>query len=299
RKLKFSFSAKAFTEVFTYSFCSAKENQFEDKDAQGLALQNPMPEEFQELKLSPYPSLIKSIISNQDRFEQIRVFEYARTYHRQKDELAAEKRWFCFAQLKNYKKNTPLESFTQDFLNLRDDVLQILLELNLPEISLERTQISYLHPNASLVAKWEGKTLFELGYLHPAQQDSLGLNQRLLLGKIDFSILLELYQKHIQSNRFHAPSVFPEDKIDISLVLDEKEPSEAYANIISQAQIPEAQKVWVHDIYSGENLPEGKKSVTYRVQLVTYDKTFSGKRIQEITQTLVHLAKDNNLQMRE
>ncbi|MEM7181882.1 MAG: phenylalanine--tRNA ligase subunit beta, partial [Spirochaetota bacterium] len=39
RKLKFSFSAKAFTEVFTYSFCSAKENQFEDKDAQGLALQ--------------------------------------------------------------------------------------------------------------------------------------------------------------------------------------------------------------------------------------------------------------------
>ena len=86
--------------------------------------------------------------------------------------------------------------------------------------------------------------------------------------------------------------------MDISLVMDRTATTENYAQLVSKLGVSEIQSVWVHDIYTGQNISPDKKSVTYRIALMNYKETFTQAAIKEITDKLINLAKDNGYLLR-
>lgn len=81
-----------YSEVFNYSFASEEDTKFESEDSTALGIANSMPDEFKFLRTSIYPSILKHIAVNADRFDTVKIFELGRTYHKVKaDELASEK----------------------------------------------------------------------------------------------------------------------------------------------------------------------------------------------------------------
>lgn len=282
-----------FQEVYNYSFASKEDIEFEENSHLALKIVNQMPPEQTYLRTSTYPSILQSLIKNIDRFEECRIFEFGRVYFRE----GSEKKFFTLAIHKNRKQETLLE-IENDLLELRANLETLFTRLNLTNIRLQKLEKNYFHPFSSLSFWHENYILAELGILHPKFQKKLGFKKRVLLAKIYFEPLLEVYKNRKQVFEFKVPSVFPQANIDISLVLDEKSSTADFANLVYEQNIQELENIYVHSIFRGEPLEKNKKSVTYRAELFTYTQTFTQAKIHEITEKLVSLAKENGFVLR-
>ena len=138
-----------FNEVYNYSFASYIDTQFEEKTDQIVSISNTMPEEYKYLRNSVYPSLLKNIYTNIDRFETIKIFEYARTYHKNTSELPEEKRWFGFA-IVNPKKTQEQNILEDDFIIARTYMENLLKNLNIHTFKLQNETKEYFHPKCSV-----------------------------------------------------------------------------------------------------------------------------------------------------
>lgn len=306
KKLKIFFSSNMhFNEVYNYSFCSENDLSFENDEIDGIKVQNEMPIEFSHLRTTIYPSLLKNLDVNADRFESIRIFEIGRTYHKSIKktlkntiELPTEKRWLGFTVIPTAKANDNQGNETE-FIELRSQIKSLLESLGLNKELVCRTQpVSYFHPSCSVSIAHNDKDIIELGIIHPAKLEHFNLKKRVFAGKIFFDNLLEVHLTSMQQFDYKIPSIYPQDKIDISIILQETDRTELFANLVKRAKIKEVEKIWVHDVYRGEKLGEGKKSVTYRLALMNYEETFSAIKIKEITDKLFELAKGNHFQIR-
>jgi len=287
-----------YAEVFNYSFASEEDTKFELEDSTALGIANSMPDEFKFLRTSIYPSILKHIAVNADRFDTVKIFELGRTYHKIKaDELASEKRFFGFGVLRNRKSND-LGDAENDFLAVRNDIDTLFKLFGFKNIELEKTSLSYFHPNACVQWKLAGEVIAELGYLHPKYNDAYNMKRRVLVGKLYFDAIEKLNVPENKKFTFVPPSHFPQDQMDISLVMERSAVTENYAHLVSKLGVSEIQSVWVHDIYTGQNIAPDKKSVTYRVALMNYKETFTQAAIKDITDKLINLAKDNGYQLR-
>lgn len=285
-----------FQEVYNYSFASPREIDFEKNSSKALKILNPMPEESSYLRTSTYPSILHSLKKNIDRFEIISLFEFGRVYFRSEKELGNEKKFFTILHYSNHK-----ESFSEVenlFLEFRDKLYTLLDRLNLKHYASQKNLLDYFHPNASLEISFNGKKIIELGILHPKLQKEYEFKKKVFLARIEFENLLETYLSQKQVFHFKAPSVFPAAFIDISLILENQASTETYVNLVQNTKIPEIQAAYVSSIYRGSEIPENKKSVTYRFELLNYESSFTQKQIHEITEKLVEIAKENGFALR-
>ncbi|PJZ86809.1 phenylalanine--tRNA ligase subunit beta, partial [Leptospira levettii] len=243
--------------------------------------------------------LIKQAKLNQDRFESVNLFELGRTYHKQGNgpELADEKRWISILSLSKHKP-TDLVSIEQEFLKIRETITELFLFLNLPNLEWKKESRNHFHPNASLVVKYDGKEVVELGILHTRFADLYDVKRRVILSKINMEVLAEIWETHGRNSHFNPPSHFPQGQLDLSLLMNESDPTESFANLVKTLQIPELESVYVQTIFQGDSVGEGKKSVTYRFRLMSYDKTFTQERFKELSDSLVTTAKDNGYTLR-
>lgn len=294
-------------EVFNYSFASPQEARFEyDRpDSDIVFLQNEMPEEHSVLRTSIYPSLIHNAVTNQDRFDRFGLFEIGRTYNnakRDEDGLPQEKRILgILAMGQGRTQAETRESMETEFLFLRRGIEQIFESWNIRNIQWKSTSDSstkYFHPNAGLQLFHGEIRLGEMGILHNREADFYHLRKRPILFSLDLEAFIQAWKYSRKENHFKKPSQFPQGNLDISLVLDEREPTHRYANILRERNIPELEEIWVMDRFQGGNLPEGKASITYRVSLVPHDKTFTQERLQEITDILLNTAKESGFEIR-
>lgn len=289
-----------FNEVYNYSFSSPADAKLEATlESSSLKIANEMPDEYSLLRNSLYPGLIKQAKLNQDRFDSINLFELGRTYHKEGkgSELAEEKRWMSILSLSKNKPND-LTAVELEFLQLREIISELFQYLNLPKFQWSKTTRNYFHPNAALVLSYEGNEIAELGILHTRYADEYDLKRRAILSKINMELLVEIWEKWGRNSHFIPPSNFPQGQLDLSLLMNEKEATEPFANLVKTMNIPELESVFVQTIFRGESVGEGKKSVTYRFQLMSYDKTFTQERFKELSDSLVEAAKVNGYNLR-
>ncbi|TGM47310.1 phenylalanine--tRNA ligase subunit beta [Leptospira biflexa] len=289
-----------FNEVYNYSFASPTDAKLEKEfEATSLKIANEMPEEHSLLRNSLYPGLIKQTKVNQDRFERVNLFELGRTYHKEGNDatLAQEKRWISLLSLSKCKP-TDLSSIEDEFLTVRETISELFLFLNLPKFEWVKLPRTHFHPNASLVLLYDGKEVVELGILHTRFADLYDLKRRAILSKIDMEVLVQIWETYGRNSHFVPPSHFPQGQLDLSLLMNESDPTESFADLVKTLQIPELESVYVQTIFRGESVGEGKKSVTYRFLLMSYDKTFTQDRFKELSDRLVETAKINGYSLR-
>jgi phenylalanyl-tRNA synthetase beta chain len=289
-----------FNEVYNYSFASPTDAKLEKEfEVTSLKIANEMPEEHSLLRNSLYPGLIKQTKVNQDRFERVNLFELGRTYHKEGNDatLAQEKRWISLLSLSKCKP-TDLSSIEDEFLTVRETISELFLFLNLPKFEWVKLPRTHFHPNASLVLLYDGKEVVELGILHTRFADLYDLKRRAILSKIDMEVLVQIWETYGRNSHFVPPSHFPQGQLDLSLIMNESDPTESFANLVKTLRIPELESVFVQTIFQGESVGEGKKSVTYRFILMSYDKTFTQDRFKELSDRLVETAKSNGYSLR-
>ncbi|TGM72782.1 phenylalanine--tRNA ligase subunit beta [Leptospira mtsangambouensis] len=289
-----------FNEVYNYSFASQADSKLEAKEEHSsLKIANEMPDEHSLLRNSLFPGIIKQAKLNQDRFESVNLFELGRTYHKEGNgsELAEERRWMAILSLSKNKPND-LTAVELEFLQVRETISDLFQYLNLPNYKWEKTNRNYFHPNAGLVLSYDGIEIAELGILHTRFADDYDLKRRAILSKINMEKLVDVWEKQGRNSHFVPPSNFPQGQLDLSLLMNEKDTTESFVGLVQEMKIPELESVFVQTIFKGETVGEGKKSVTYRFRLMSYDKTFTQERFKELSDSLVDIAKKNGYNLR-
>ena len=140
-----------------------------------------------------------------------------------------------------------------------------------------------LHPYRTAVIMMLGKKPQPIGYfgqLHPTLQDKLKLNQDAFLFKVDLDEVISAVKETVP--RFKHLSQYPEVKRDLAFIINDNVSCDDIQKVIKSAVKQNIFKgAEIFDVYQGEHVEEGFKSVAYRIKMQDADATLTDEIIEQ------------------
>ncbi|MEY4615471.1 MAG: hypothetical protein RJB66_431 [Pseudomonadota bacterium] len=154
----------------------------------------------------------------------------------------------------------------------------------------------FLHPGQSVVLQLEGKKIGFLGTLHPSLREELKVRTDSAIFEFEAETLL----KGLGRTQFVRPiSKFQAVDRDLALVMSKNLGAGAVQQEIQKTGGANLQSVSVFDVYEGDKLPEGQKSVAYRLRYQNLEATLTDAQVQEsVDAILASLKKRWEIQVR-
>ena len=268
-KIKGKMKEARFTEVVNYSFISKDDKDVFEFDSL-FELENPMSNEFMYLRPSLIPNLLKDIVKNESRFENIKIFELGKIYPgREKNAvsgLIASKDKKDFYYLKGVLNNL-LHCFngsveykeSPSFFN-RERCVEVLFNKKkagiIGEISLDLLKKMKINsPNINSVF------VFELG-------------------------LEELETLPFKEKEYSLISQYPEALRDLSVLVPKETKAEDVLGMIKGIDSL-IKEVELFDIYEGKEIEQGKKNLAFRIIYQSKEKTLTSSEIDEVHDKII------------
>ncbi len=172
-----------------------------------------------------------------------------------------------------------------DFYDLKGIIEALVERLHLPDVKYEPAEAPSYHPGKSAWIKSGETVLGVFGELHPlvARRLDLGANP-LLAAEIDLEVLMPLIPGHYD---LQPVPVFPPILEDIAIVVDEALPAQRVVEMIRQAGGKLLTGVRLFDIFRGEQLGAGKKSLAYSLTYQAPDRTLTDTEAAQVRQRIV------------
>ena len=291
-------ASKGYLEAITWSFTDSKiDKQFAKGEAE-IKIFNPMSSDLDVLRRSVFSNLIIYLKKNQDRgYEDLSFFEVGPVFFGKNP----GEQQIVVGGLRSglvSRKNWLEKSRNVDIFDIKKDVIRTLIDLGLEERDLvvsNNTKNCY-HPgrSGSINLKSEkGPHLAYFGELHPAIITNLDFKEKNIFG-------LEIFLKNIPepnkkvrvSKKNYTTSDFQKSERDFAFVVDKDFKVGELENIIKKIDFSIIKKVITFDIFEGQNIPEGKKSVAVNVVIQSQDKTLTESDLDQISQKIINTVKD-------
>lgn len=258
-------------------------------------LANPMTQDQAYLRPALLPDLLATAQYNQRQgveginlFEAGKVFaEGARAGHSEDERLS-----LAIALSGATPSNWAAASRSYDFFDLKAVVETLAERLGVGRLSVEAGADGRVyHPGRSAKLLLAGKPVGCLGEVHPTLARDHGLRGRVYCAELNLGALLEESAKTKFS--FQAIPRLPGSERDLAVLVDEGVPAARLIEIARSAARETLEEVLLLDVYRGEHVPAGKKSMALRMQLRSSEATLTEEQINEIVKkVLTRLEKD-------
>jgi phenylalanyl-tRNA synthetase beta chain len=278
--------ASGLQEVITYSLTTPeREAPLGLPPAEYVNLLNPISSERSVMRHSVLASVLEVAARNlREGAGDVRLFEIGSVYLPQRgarlpDEprrlaivLCGRRRpdWWGEAD----KDNPPL-----DYFDLKG-ILQGLADgLHLPDVVYRPVKPAFLHPGRAAEMVAGDKSLGAIGELHPRAASALGLEGRAVqVAELD----LEAVRAVVPARHLYQPVPrFPAALRDVAVVVAEEVPAERVAAEIRAAGGNLLRGVRLFDVYRGESIPAGQKSLAYALNYQAEDRTLTDKEVDK------------------
>ena len=293
-------------EVITYSLISPEDELRLAPDPErplawpgdSVELQNPLSPERSRMRRTLLPGALRTAWSNLRYLDRIAIFEIGRIHFASGEpDLAraetgvAEPRHLSMLvtgmrrPLWWEKGEAGLEQM--DYLDLKGIVDTLLESLDLEDnVTWERGHHPTFHPGRCAVVSYGDQELGALGELHPLVREAFGLpDQPVLVLEWDLELLLDAAAasaKYIGTLSPYAPV-----HEDLALVVDEKTPAVTVRRSLLEAGSPLVQAVTLFDVYRGEQVGEGKKSLAFALSYQAPDRSLSERDVSKLRARLI------------
>jgi phenylalanyl-tRNA synthetase beta chain len=167
-----------------------------------------------------------------------------------------------------------------DFFDMKGIVESIVGELHLNEAKYEPAPVAWLHPGKAATLMVKGKTIGIFGQLHPKTAESYDLGGRtVLVADLDVDAL-----QAAAPRRYPYASVprFPAALRDIAVVVNADISAERVAAEIRAAGGNILSDVRLFDLYQGDSIPTGTKSLAYALSYQADDRTLVDKEVDKV-----------------
>ncbi len=288
-----SVASKGYTEAVTWSFTDSKIDTLFSELKNKIKLSNPISSDLDVLRSSLYSNLILSAKKNIHRnFEDLMLFEIGPIF---KGNKPGEQSTMIGAIKtgKHSRKNWIEKDRDFDVFDIKNDVLRTLYEIGIDnsKIFISNKTKKWYHPGRSgLIAlgSINGPELAYFGEIHPSIVKKLDLRIDNVLG---FEIFLDNIPESKMKIRDNKPQFMVSDyqKVvrDFAFVIDEKYSSGEIIDLVKKINKDLIKDVKIFDVYQGDNIASGKKSIAFNVTLEPKDKTLEEKDIDEISKKII------------
>jgi phenylalanyl-tRNA synthetase beta chain len=283
-------------EVITYSLTTREQEAKLGKELDGyVTLLNPINNERVDMRQRLLPSVLDRARENLKYTGDVRMFEVGTVYlPREGQRLPDEQRRVAMVMLGNrhpdYWGDADRAPAPLDFFDLKGVVEGMVDGLHLTAVRYGPGDASELHParSAALIAADHRAGSF--GQLHPRVAQAMGFADRQVFAA-EFD--LEFLAGAVPERHLYRPiSIYEVVLQDIAVVIPEEMPAERVTGEIRQAGGDLLRKVSLFDVYRGESIPAGKKSLAFALTYQASDRTLSDKEVakthEKIERHLVH-----------
>ncbi len=177
------------------------------------------------------------------------------------------------------RQTTPL-----DFYDLKGVVEALLAGLGLTG-TFDRGQHPAFHPGRCAQVSVNGNVLGVMGEIHPLVREAFDLpRQPIVALEFDMEVLLSLWGA---PRRMTPISLHPPVYEDLAVVVDEETPAVRVRDLIAQTGSPLVRSVVLFDVYRGEQIGAGKKSLAYRLTYQAADRTLTDQEVAGVRAKIV------------
>lgn len=268
-----------------------------DKE-KAVCVSNPQSEEHTMLRQTLVPSMLQVIKHNFDNGQKnLKLYEIGKTYLKEQEATVEssgvnETRIMQVALSGNLNNSKWAEQKSYDFYSIKGVIENLFKELKLEgRIQYQKAEgVSYLHPGKAAQAVLLGKkptVVATFGELHPSKNKKYKLNQNVYLAEINLEVILQNINN--STVRFKQLAQFPAVYRDMAFILPNEITHQDISKTIKKASGKLFTGCEIFDVYKGEHVKEGCKSVAYRIHMQDTQATLT----DEIVDTEVAKIKDS------
>jgi len=264
-------------EVITYSLTNLELLRKVASPLTPLRVANPITTEQEYLRTTLRPGLLKILAANEKHEEgSIRLFEIGKIYLPREGDLPQERNMLAgVLSGPRLDRSWHGESGAVDFFDAKG-VLETLLARLGAAASFEPTEDQIFSPGRAARVVLGGEDAGVVGELHPRIAEGFDISRPVYLFELDLERLLPVALK---LRRYQPIPRFPATLRDIALVVERALPSKRVQDIIESS--PLVAKVTLFDVYTGPQVPPGKKSLAYRILYQSPSRTLTDEEVNE------------------
>ncbi|MFL7795069.1 MAG: phenylalanine--tRNA ligase subunit beta [Anaerolineae bacterium] len=282
-------------EVINYSLVNVEEEgQLWSADtsaapSQYLRVINPLSAERAYLRQTLLPSLLNTTRENLRFLDRVSIFEIGSIYLPVEGQtLPDEPRRMSIVMTGPREPEAWMggqDRSPMDFYDLKGVVEALLSGLGLSG-TFEPGQHPALHPGRCAQVRVEDNVVGMMGELHPQVQEAFDLPEGQPVCALEFD-LDELLAAWGTPRTMTPISVHPPVYEDLAVVVDESTPEVKVRDLIAQTGSPLLRSVMLFDVYRGEQIGSGRKSLAYRLVYQADDRTLTDKEAANLRNKIV------------
>ena len=276
--------SQGYSEVITYSFIDQQDASLLDAQKNHLTVSNPISQNMNVMRSSLWPGLINTYINNLNNGEENqKLFEVGSVF--KKDKKGKVRETLQIGGLISGKAMTlhwKVKPSALDFYNLKGDLESLFINFR-KEVTFKSASSSILHPGKSAKIKLGSKVIGEMGVLHPGVMNQKELKGEVLVFALDLEMLIP--NKNIKYKNF---SRYPVSQRDLAFIVEASKSNSELIKLIKSKAGKELVEIKTFDVYQGDNVPEGKKSIAFNLKWQSLSKTLVDEDVDRAVEEIVN-----------
>ena len=294
-----SIASKGYLEAITWSFSNEKINNLFLNSKKTNKLINPISSDLGVLRSTIFSNLVDKVRENIDRGENnISLFEIGPIFEGKnpgEQFISATAISAGYASNPNWNEKGRL----LDVFDIKKDLIHVLSELGTSEdqIIIETTNIpEYYHPGKSGNISFRNNLnnyFASFGELHPNIINKLDIKTNSLVGfEINLNKYVKQKEKVKKSKNVYKYSEYQKSERDFAFIVDKNIQAQELISLIKNADISLIKDISVFDLYEGSNIPNGKKSLAFKVIIQSNNKALTDNDINGVSNKIVKIVED-------
>lgn len=305
RALRRALTARGFDEAISFSFIDAGEDgRFEllpdlvggdDGGAeQFVTLTNPIIEGVTRMRPTLLAGLLGAVRHNFNQgTRDVQLFETGRVFaaNRERGQLPTEREALALVAT-GFATEEGRAGGTRelDFYDLKGALESVVDAMNLRPLRYEPARARHLRDGqAARVLSHDGRAIGTVGRLNDAVASLYKFRQPVYVAEVDLSTLIEMEETPVL---YRPLARYPAVVRDASLLVGRGVALIEMLDAVAAEQLENCRGAKLFDIYEGKNLPEGKRSVTLRVEYRADDRTLRDEDVDEMHARLVRVLEE-------
>ena len=265
-----------------------------------IPILNPISEEFPYMRTTLVPAVIEAAKRNiAQQNKDLWLFETANVYEPKAlplTEVPHERPMACGIMMGKVTEAAWNQAQRDtDFYDVKGVVDGLLAKLGLTQYDIQPSSESYYHPGVSAHYTVNGVTIANYGELHPQVVKNFDLSGKVYMFEIDLEAVLSII---VPPFRYQSFSKFPGTSRDLAIVAPVSVTSGNIVALIKEHGGEYLESVSIFDVYEGEHIEAGYRSLAYNLQFRSMEGTLNDEDIDGAIQAIIDALATKNCKLR-
>lgn len=240
------------------------------------------------MRKSIMSSILETVELNAKTQQRIAIFEIGPVFYASEQGALPDEHLHLGLMMTGRRHSAHWQNETAeniDFFDLKGVIEHLLEDLHIDGVSYEAYNYPLYHPGKCAVIKVGDRQLGVMGELHPMVKAQYSLLDAPVYGA--FFYMDTLFEAAPELYGVETISPYPPVLEDIALIVDEDIPASVVQRLIDQTGGKAVSNVRLFDVYRGEQLGSGKKSLAYSLTYQAEDRTLTDDEVAKLRKKIV------------